>query len=66
MKIMSFLRSLITADAHPTKVERDNIADTERELNETRGEYRQAVSRVSAGTRLMMWEQANRMASGRE
>lgn len=64
--IMSFLRSLITADAHPTAGEREHIAETERELNQTRGEYRQAISRVEIGTRLMMWEQANRMVSGRE
>lgn len=64
--IMSFLRSLITADAHPTKGEREDIAKTESELNATRGEYRQAVSRVQVGTRLMMWEQANRMVSGQE
>lgn len=62
---MRFLRSLITADAHPTKDERDLVADTVRELNETRGQYRQAVTRVSVGTRMMQWEQANKMV-GRE
>lgn len=64
--MMSFLRSLFTADAHPTLRERENIAETERELNETRGAYRQAISRVEVGTRLMMWEQANKMVVGRE
>lgn len=64
--IISFLRSLITADAHPTKGEREDIAKTESELNATRGEYRQAISRIEVGTRLMMWENANRMVSGRE
>jgi hypothetical protein len=61
--MMAFLRSLITASAHPTKREREDVAETERELNETRGEYRQALSRVEVGTRLMQWEQANRMVS---
>lgn len=64
--MMSFLRRLITADAHPTRGEREDVAATERELSQTRGEYRQAVSRVEVGTRLMMWEQANKMVSGRE
>jgi hypothetical protein len=62
--MMSFLRSLFTADAHPTKRERDDIAEKEHELNETRGEYRQAISRVEVGTRLMMWENANKMVAG--
>lgn len=64
--MMAFLRSLITASAHPTKREREDVADTERELRQTRGEYRQAVSRVEVGTRIMMWENANRMVSGKE
>lgn len=65
--MMRFLRSLITADAIPTKREREHVAETERELNQTRGEYRQAISRVEVGTRLMMWQEANRrVVSGRE
>jgi hypothetical protein len=64
--MMAFLRSLITASAHPTKREREDVAETERELNQTRGEYRQAISRVEVGTRVMQWEQANRMVSGRQ
>lgn len=63
--MMSFLRSLITADARPTKNERDHIAETVAELDQTRGEYRQAITRVEVATRMMQWEQANRMASGR-
>jgi len=64
--MMRFLRSLITADAHPTKSERADVAETERELNQTRGEYRQAIARVEVGTRLMQWEHANRMVRGQE
>lgn len=63
---MGFLRRLITADAHLTKAERADIVETERELNQTRGEYRQAISRVEVGTRLMQWENANRMVRGSE
>ena len=62
---MSFLRSLITADARPTKGEREHIAETVSELEQKRGEYRQAISRVEVATRMMQWEQANRMVSGR-
>lgn len=60
--MLGFLRRMLTADAEPTPAEQDKIEASKRELDQTRGEYRQAVLRIEANVRLLrQWENANRM-----
>ena len=59
---MNFFKKWFMSDVEPTQDERDHVDETKRELDQTRGEYRQAVLRVEAATRVMKtWENANRM-----
>lgn len=60
--MLGFLRRMIMADVKPTTAEQENIDASKRELDQTRGEYRQAVQRVETNMRLLRtWENANRM-----
>lgn len=61
--MLNFLRRLIVSDIEPSPVEREEDAILERDLNQARGEYRQAVLRVQVGTKNVMrtWENANQM-----
>lgn len=60
--MMSYLRRLLLSDIEPTLSEQARATESERRLDAERGEYRQAVSRVEVGTRVMRaWENANRM-----
>lgn len=62
--MMAFLKRLLLSDIEPTSSEQDRIAETERELNQTRGEYRQTVQRLEANIRVMKtWSAANRMVN---
>jgi hypothetical protein len=60
--MMGFIRRLLISDIHPTEDEHGQVEETKRELDQTRGEYRQTVLRVAANMRVMKtWENANRM-----
>ena len=60
--LMGFLRRMLVSDIEPTAAERHRVEETKDRLNQTRGEYRQAVQRVEANVRVMKtWENANRM-----
>ena len=60
--MMGFLKRMLISDAQPTPDESVQVEETKRELDQTRGEYRQAVLRVAANMRVMRtWENANRM-----
>jgi len=59
---MAFIRHLLMSDVHPTPDQTDLVEETKRELDQTRGEYRQDVLRIAANMRVMKtWENANRM-----
>lgn len=59
---MSFLKRMLISDIQPTAAERDIVDASKHELNEARGEYRQAVQRLESNARVMSaWENANRM-----
>lgn len=63
----SFLRRLILADVEQSADEKRASAVIDRELDQERGDYRQAITRVEVGTRLMLaWENANKMVRGQE
>lgn len=56
------LRRMLTAGAEATPAEKAKIAASKQELDQTRGEYRQAVQRIETNMRLLKtWENANRM-----
>lgn len=60
--MMAFLKRLLLSDIEPTSSEQAEVDETKRELNQTRGEYRQTVQRLEANIRVMRsWESANRM-----
>lgn len=60
--MMAFLKRILIAGAEATPAEKDRIAASKKELDQTRGEYRQAVQRVETNIRLLKtWENANRM-----
>lgn len=60
--MMSFFKRMLLSDIEPSSSDQDRIADTERELEQTRGEYRQTVQRLEANIRVMQtWSHANRM-----
>lgn len=60
--MLRFVKRMLMADAEPTPAEQDRIDASKRELDQTRGEYRQAVQRIEANVRLLrQWENANRM-----
>jgi len=60
--MMGFLKRMIMADSKPTVAEQESVAASKRELDQTRGDYRQAVQRVESNMRVMKtWENANRM-----
>lgn len=58
---MDLLRRWLISDAIPTADEQAAVEESERELAQTRGEYRQAVLRVEANVRVIRsWENANK------
>lgn len=61
--MLNFLRRFIVSDIEPSPVEREEAAILQRDLNQARGEYRQAVLRMQVGTKNVMrtWENANQM-----
>ncbi len=61
--MLNFLRRLIVSDIEPSPAEAEEAVALDRDLDQARGEYRQAVLRVQAGTRSVMrtWESANQM-----
>jgi hypothetical protein len=62
---MAFLHKLfgISTDIVEDRRERRELQEAKRELDETRGYFRQAILRVDAGSRQLMrtWEAANGM-----
>jgi hypothetical protein len=65
---MAFLHKLfgISTDIVEDRRERRELQEAKRELDETRGYFRQAILRVDAGSRQLMrtWEAANGMLEG--
>lgn len=60
--MMGFIKRMLVSDITPTPDERNQVEESQRELEQKRGEYRQAVLRVEANMRVMKaWENANRM-----
>lgn len=60
--LMEFLKRMLVSDIEPTTAELNRVAETKSELDQTRGEYRQAVQRIESNMRVMKaWEAANRM-----
>lgn len=60
--MMAFFKRLLLSDIEPSTDERSEIAASKREVEQTRGEYRQTVQRLEANIRVMQtWSHANRM-----
>lgn len=60
--MMGFIKRMLVSDIAPTPDERNQVEESQRELEQKRGEFRQAVLRVEANMRVMKaWENANRM-----
>lgn len=60
--MLGFLKRILIGNIKPTADEESRVEATKRELDQTRGEYRQSVLRVEAGVRaLKTWENANRL-----
>jgi hypothetical protein len=60
--MMGFIKRMLVSDIAPTPDEQSQVEESQRELEQKRGEFRQAVLRVEANMRVMKaWENANRM-----